>query len=94
MTAEGGPKIAIRVQELFGLDRHPAIAGGKVPLVHRTALAGAPAGADDARPARLLARQLCRRAHRDARALSETSLARRSARRGPTAAPSRATIKI
>jgi ATP-dependent helicase HrpB len=31
--AEGGPKIAIRVQELFGLDRHPAIAGGKVSLV-------------------------------------------------------------
>jgi ATP-dependent helicase HrpB len=31
--AEGGPKIAIRMQELFGLDRHPAIAGGKVPLL-------------------------------------------------------------
>ena len=31
--AEGGPKIAIRVQELFGLDRHPAIAGGKVPFL-------------------------------------------------------------
>jgi ATP-dependent helicase HrpB len=31
-VSEGGPKIAIRVQELFGLDRHPAIAGGKVPL--------------------------------------------------------------
>jgi ATP-dependent helicase HrpB len=31
--AEGGPKIAVRVQELFGLDRHPAIAGGKVPLL-------------------------------------------------------------
>ncbi len=31
--AEGGPKIAIRVQELFGLNSHPAIAGGKVPLV-------------------------------------------------------------
>jgi ATP-dependent helicase HrpB len=30
--AEGGPKIAIRVQELFGLDRHPTIAGGTVPL--------------------------------------------------------------
>ena len=30
--AEGGPKIAIRVQELFGLNRHPAIAGGKVAL--------------------------------------------------------------
>ncbi len=31
--AEGGPKIAIRVQELFGLTRHPAIAGGKIPLL-------------------------------------------------------------
>jgi ATP-dependent helicase HrpB len=31
--AEGGPKISIRVQELFGLDRHPAIAGGKIPLL-------------------------------------------------------------
>ena len=30
--AEGGPKIAIRVQELFGLNRHPAIAGGSVAL--------------------------------------------------------------
>ena len=27
------PKIAVRVQELFGLDRHPAIAGGRAPLV-------------------------------------------------------------
>ena len=31
--AEEGPKIAIRVQELFGLDRHPTVAGGRVPLV-------------------------------------------------------------
>jgi ATP-dependent helicase HrpB len=31
--AEEGPKIAIRVQELFGLDRHPTIAGGRVPLL-------------------------------------------------------------
>jgi ATP-dependent helicase HrpB len=31
--AEGGPKLAIRVQELFGLDRHPTIAGGRMPLV-------------------------------------------------------------
>lgn len=31
--AEEGPKLAIRVQELFGLDRHPVIAGGRVPLV-------------------------------------------------------------
>ncbi|HEX8827554.1 MAG TPA: ATP-dependent helicase C-terminal domain-containing protein, partial [Xanthobacteraceae bacterium] len=31
-AADGGPKITIRVQELFGLNRHPAIAGGEVPL--------------------------------------------------------------
>lgn len=31
-SADGGPAIEIRVQELFGLDRHPAIAGGRVPL--------------------------------------------------------------
>jgi ATP-dependent helicase HrpB len=31
--AEAGPTIAIRVQELFGLDRHPAICEGRVPLI-------------------------------------------------------------
>jgi ATP-dependent helicase HrpB len=31
--AEEGPKLAIRVQELFGLDRHPTIAGARVPLL-------------------------------------------------------------
>jgi ATP-dependent helicase HrpB len=31
--AEDGPKISVRVQELFGLDRHPAIAGGRIALV-------------------------------------------------------------
>jgi ATP-dependent helicase HrpB len=30
--AEGGPVLAIRVQELFGLSSHPALAGGRVPL--------------------------------------------------------------
>jgi ATP-dependent helicase HrpB len=30
---EEGPKIAIRVQELFGLGTHPAIANGKTPLI-------------------------------------------------------------
>jgi ATP-dependent helicase HrpB len=30
--AEGGPSIALRVQELFGLNEHPAIAAGRVPL--------------------------------------------------------------
>jgi ATP-dependent helicase HrpB len=30
--AEGGPSIALRVQEMFGLSQHPALAGGRVPL--------------------------------------------------------------
>jgi ATP-dependent helicase HrpB len=30
--AEGGPSIALRVQELFGLAQHPALAGGRAPL--------------------------------------------------------------
>ncbi|MBM6595043.1 ATP-dependent helicase HrpB [Microvirga pudoricolor] len=30
---EAEPALSVRVQELFGLDRHPAIAGGRVPLV-------------------------------------------------------------
>ena len=31
--AEQGPTVSIRVQEMFGLATHPAIAGGRVPLV-------------------------------------------------------------
>jgi ATP-dependent helicase HrpB len=31
-AADGGPKIAIRLQELFGLNRHPAIGDGRIPL--------------------------------------------------------------
>ena len=31
--AEQGPTVSIRVQEMFGLSQHPAIAGGRVPLV-------------------------------------------------------------
>ncbi len=31
-AAESGPAIAVRVQELFGLGHHPALAGGRVPL--------------------------------------------------------------
>jgi len=31
--AQDGPRLSIRVQELFGLDRHPTIAAGRVPLV-------------------------------------------------------------
>jgi ATP-dependent helicase HrpB len=30
--AEGGPAIALRVQELFGLAEHPALAAGRAPL--------------------------------------------------------------
>jgi ATP-dependent helicase HrpB len=32
-SADQGPTVAVRVQELFGLERHPMLAGGQVPLV-------------------------------------------------------------
>ena len=32
-AAEAGPSVELRVQELFGLNRHPAIANGRIPLV-------------------------------------------------------------
>jgi ATP-dependent helicase HrpB len=31
-AAEGGPRLEVRVQELFGLAQHPSLAGGRVPL--------------------------------------------------------------
>ena len=33
LRAEEGPALAVRVQELFGLDAHPTLADGRVPLV-------------------------------------------------------------
>jgi len=30
--ADGGPALDVRLQEMFGQDKHPAIAGGRVPL--------------------------------------------------------------
>jgi ATP-dependent helicase HrpB len=32
-AAEGGPRVDVRVQELYGLTAHPAVAGGRAPLV-------------------------------------------------------------
>ncbi len=32
-AAEGGPRVDVRVQELYGLTTHPTVAGGRVPLV-------------------------------------------------------------
>jgi ATP-dependent helicase HrpB len=31
--ADGGPRVDVRVQELYGLEAHPSVAGGRVPLV-------------------------------------------------------------
>jgi ATP-dependent helicase HrpB len=31
-AAEGGPRLEVRVQELYGLGQHPSLAGGRVPL--------------------------------------------------------------
>lgn len=33
--AEGGPALDVRLQELFGMDKHPSVAGGRVPLTLR-----------------------------------------------------------
>lgn len=34
-TAAGGPALEVRLQELFGQDKHPTIAGGRMPLTLR-----------------------------------------------------------
>src|SRR6185369_15565363 len=34
-TAEGGPALDVRLQEMFGEARHPSIANGRVPLTLR-----------------------------------------------------------
>lgn len=34
-TAPGGPALDVRLQELFGLDRHPSVANGGIPLTLR-----------------------------------------------------------
>ena len=59
--AEAGPTISIRVQELFGLDRHPVDRRRTRAAGDGVAVARAPAGAGDARSAGVLARQLRRR---------------------------------
>ncbi len=73
--AEQGPTIAVRLQELFGLNTHPSIAKGKVPLVlELLSPAQRPVQVTRDLPG-FLARQLCRRALRPARPLSAPSLA-------------------
>jgi ATP-dependent helicase HrpB len=32
-AAEAGPTVSVRVQELFGLANHPALAGGRIPVI-------------------------------------------------------------
>ncbi|MGE3143665.1 MAG: ATP-dependent helicase C-terminal domain-containing protein, partial [Hyphomonadaceae bacterium] len=34
-TAEGGPAVEVRLQEVFGMSAHPAVAGGRAPLLLR-----------------------------------------------------------
>ena len=74
------PVLAIRVQELFGLGRHPDDRRRRRALDARTAVAGAPADPDDARPAGFLARLMGGCALGHARPLPQACLAGRSAR--------------
>ena len=86
---EEGPKLSIRVQELYGLDRHPSIAGGKVPLVvELLSPAQRPVQVTRDLPG-FLARLLRRSEGRNARPLSAPSMARRSAE-GPGHTPRQA----
>ena len=79
--AEEGPKLSIRVQELFGLDRHPSIAERQGAARRRASFAGAAAGAGNARSAGILARLIRGGENRIEGPLSPPSLARQSARR-------------
>ena len=83
--AEQGPTIAVRLQELFGLDRASVDRQGRGAAGAGTAVAGASPGAGDARPAGLLARQLCGGPLRSARPLSAASLAGGSGQRAADA---------
>ena len=40
-TAEGGPALDVRLQEMFGQDVHPSVARGRVPLTLRPVLSRA-----------------------------------------------------
>ena len=79
--AEQGPTIAVRLQELFGLNTHPVDREGQGAAGAGIVVAGASTRTGDARSAGFLARQLCGRALRSARTLSAASLAGRSGHR-------------
>ena len=68
---ERAPSVAVRVQELYGLTRHPAIADGRLPADPGIAVTGTAADPGDARSSRLLGRILARRQERDEGALSK-----------------------
>ena len=74
--ADNGPVLAVRVQELFGLDSHPADPWGQAAPVAPSALARSSPHPDDPRSARLLAWLLegCQGGH--ARPISQACLAR------------------
>ena len=73
--AEGGPSVALRVQELFGLSVHPALAGGRAPLTLHSSVARASADPDHPRPAGILEGLVGGGARRPARPLSAPLLA-------------------
>ena len=74
-----GPRCRSACRNCSASTAIPPSPAGRVPLVDRTVVAGAPAGAGDARPAGLLARLLRGGEGGDERPLPEASLARGSA---------------
>ena len=79
-----GPVLAVRVQELFGLDKHPTIAGGRVPLIlHLLSPAQRPIQITRDLPG-FWRGSWAAGAGRHARAISQASLAGRPAAAPPT----------
>ena len=77
----GAPALSIRVQELFGLKQHPAIANGTPAADTAPAVARAPAHPDHARSAGLLEGLVECRQIRDEGPLPQAPLARRPGQR-------------
>ncbi len=84
--ADKPPVLAVRLQEMFGEQRSPTLAEGRIPVVLEL-LSGAPAIADHRRSGRLLARRVPRGAKGNEGALSQARMARRPGQYRPPGAP-------
>ena len=76
-SSDAGPTVEVRAQALFGLGKHPTVANGRAALILAITSPRWTADPDDEGSAGILARDLARRREGHARALPQTSVARR-----------------